>query len=63
MERFNMHIFLELKSCCDNLIKNPSKDYARRIAEVANNISDKTMHDLSAYCLIPIITILQSNTR
>ncbi|KAG5320074.1 TTI1 protein, partial [Acromyrmex heyeri] len=62
MERFNMQIFLELKSCCDNLIKNPSKDYACRIAEVASNIPDKTMHDLSAYCLIPIITILQSNT-
>ncbi|KYQ51800.1 TEL2-interacting protein 1 like protein [Trachymyrmex zeteki] len=62
MERFNMQIFLELKSCCDNLIKNPSKDYVHRIAEIASNIPDKTMHDLSAYCLIPIITILQSNT-
>ncbi|KYN02179.1 PREDICTED: TELO2-interacting protein 1 homolog [Cyphomyrmex costatus] len=62
MEQFNMQNFLELKSCCDNLIKNPSKDYARRVAEIASNIPDKTMHELSAYCLLPMITILQSNT-
>lgn len=58
-----MQIFVELKFCCDNLIKNPSKDHARRIAEVASNIPDEAMHDLSGYCLLPIITSLQSNSR
>lgn len=62
MEQFNMQIFLELKSCCDDLIKNPSKTHARRVAEVAGNIPDKTMHNLSGYCLLPIITSLQGNS-
>ncbi|XP_071560597.1 TELO2-interacting protein 1 homolog isoform X1 [Temnothorax nylanderi] len=62
MERFNMQIFLELKSCCDNLIKNPSKDHAYRVAVVVGNIPDQTMQDLSQYCLLPIITSLQRDS-
>jgi len=58
-----MQIFLELKSRCDDLIKNPSKDHACRIAEVAGNIPDKIMQDLSGYCLLPIITSLQGDLR
>jgi len=45
------------------LIKNPSKDHARKVAEIASNIPDKIMYDLSGYCLLPIITSLQSNSR
>ncbi|XP_012531275.2 TELO2-interacting protein 1 homolog isoform X1 [Monomorium pharaonis] len=62
MEQFDIQIFLELKSCCDNLIKNPNQDHAHRVAEMARRIPDKTMQDLSGYCLLPIITSLQSNS-
>ncbi|KAL6264336.1 hypothetical protein P5V15_004443 [Pogonomyrmex californicus] len=61
MNRCDIQVFLELKSCCDNLMKNPCKNHAQKIAKVADNISDETMQDLSTYCLIPIITALRSN--
>lgn len=62
MEKTDVRIFLELKSCCDNFVKNPSKEHAYRIATVANNISNEVMQDLSEYCLFPIITSLRNNS-
>ncbi|XP_011264133.1 TELO2-interacting protein 1 homolog isoform X3 [Camponotus floridanus] len=62
MEKTDVRIFLELKSCCDNLLKNPSKEHAYRIATVANNISNEVMQDSSEYCLFPIITSLRNNS-
>ncbi|XP_029161251.1 TELO2-interacting protein 1 homolog isoform X2 [Nylanderia fulva] len=62
MEKLDIHIFLELKSCCDKLIKNPSKEHADRIATMVNNMSNEIMQNLSEYCLLPIITSLQNNS-
>lgn len=62
MEKLDIQIFLELKSCCDKLIKSPSKEHADRIATIANNISNEVMQDLSEYCLLPIITSLRNNS-
>lgn len=62
MEKSDIQIFLELKSCCDNLIKDPNKEYAYRIASVANNISNEVVQNLSEYCLFPIITSLRNNS-
>lgn len=62
MEKSDIQTFLELKSCCDNLIKNPTKEHACRIATVANNISNEVVQNLSEYCLFPIITSLRNNS-
>ncbi|XP_050465415.1 TELO2-interacting protein 1 homolog isoform X1 [Cataglyphis hispanica] len=62
MEKSDIQTFLELKSCCDNLIKNPTKEHAYRIATVANNISNEVVQNLSEYCLFPIITSLRNNS-
>ncbi|XP_020295191.1 TELO2-interacting protein 1 homolog isoform X2 [Pseudomyrmex gracilis] len=61
MEKLNIEIFIQLKSCCNRLIENPSKEYASKVAKVVSDIPNEIVQDLSYYCLFPIVTLLQNN--
>lgn len=61
MEKLNIEIFIQLKSCCNSLIENPSKEYASKVAKIISDIPNEIVQDLSYYCLFPIVTLLQNN--
>ncbi|XP_076672914.1 telo2 interacting protein 1 [Andrena cerasifolii] len=63
MERHQIQeAFTVLKPFCDSLIKNPSVDTARRVANVLPRISDKVIQDLFEYILFPLLTHLPNET-
>nr|XP_012231715.1 PREDICTED: TELO2-interacting protein 1 homolog [Linepithema humile] len=59
MEKAYVENFLKLKLCCDNLLKNPSKDHAYRIAEVANDTPTEVLQNLLNCWLFPFVTCLR----
>ncbi|XP_076766159.1 telo2 interacting protein 1 [Xylocopa sonorina] len=59
MERFHIQeAFTTLKPLCDCLMKDPTVDTARNVANTLTNISDRVIQDLLEYILYPLITHL-----
>ncbi|KAK1135126.1 hypothetical protein K0M31_007897 [Melipona bicolor] len=62
MERLKIEeAFTTLKPLCDALMKNPSVEIARNIANVLPKISTKVTEDLFEYILFPFIVHLPNN--
>lgn len=63
MERHQIQeAFTLLKPFCDSLMRNPTVDAARNVANVLPKISDKVIQDLFEYILFPLITHLPNET-
>ncbi|XP_014469143.1 PREDICTED: TELO2-interacting protein 1 homolog [Dinoponera quadriceps] len=59
MDASTAQVFLELKSCCDHLMRDPKKDNIYKFVEIITNNGNIAMQYLLEYCLRSTIISLQ----